>query len=69
MIPSTARGSPSLVQETDVAGPPVEVQTKVCDDVSYMRLEILTVPVVIIPICDFCNSAYNSKDSPSSNDA
>ena len=44
MVPSTTREVLSLVQVTEVAGPPVEVQTRVCDDLSYMTFSTIGTP-------------------------
>ena len=41
MVPSETRRVLSLVQVTDVTGPPVEVQTRVCEDLSYFILDIV----------------------------
>ena len=41
MVPSRTRGVLSLVQVTEVAGPPVEVQTRVSEDLSYLIPDIL----------------------------
>ena len=35
MVPSTTREVLSLVQVTEVAGPPIEVQTRVCEDLIH----------------------------------
>ena len=47
MVPST-RGMLSLVQVTEVAGPPVEVQIRVCEDLSYLIPDISTAPIVLL---------------------
>ena len=45
MVPSTTRGVLSLLQVTEVAGPPVEVQTKVCEEFSYITEDTIGMPM------------------------
>ena len=47
MVPSTTRGVSSLLQMTEVAGPPVEVQIRVCVELLYVMIDIIGAPVKI----------------------